>query len=134
MLCKVEDVWKKNSLYYEPQGEWDMHSAGDLVMCLGDVNRHVGRHIDGVHGGYGVGQRNLEGKMLLEFCQEKELCVSNTWFKREEKMKVTFRMGENETEIDFVLIKKEHQRFVQNVKAIPGEFQHSLVIADIDMK
>ena len=41
-----------------------MHSAGELVMCLGVFNGHVGRHIDvfdGVHGGYGVGQRNLEG-------------------------------------------------------------------------
>ena len=35
--------------------------------------------------------------MLLKFCLEKELCVSNTWLKREEKRKVTFRMGENET-------------------------------------
>ena len=26
--------------------------------------------------------------------------------------KVTFRMDENETEIDFVLIKKEHRRFI----------------------
>ena len=43
-----------------------MHSAGDLVTCLGHINGHVGRHIDGVHGGYGVGQRNLEGRMLLE--------------------------------------------------------------------
>ena len=70
--------------------------------------------------------------MLLEFCIEMELCVSNTWFRREEKRKVTFRMGENETEIDFVLMKKEHRRFIQNVKAIHGEFQHALVIADID--
>ena len=31
--------------------------------------------------------------------------MSNTLFKREEKRKVTFRMGENETVIDFVLIK-----------------------------
>ena len=46
--------------------------------------------------------------MLLEFCPEKELYVSNTWSYREEKWKVTFRMGENETEIDFVVIKKEH--------------------------
>ena len=46
--------------------------------------------------------------MLLEFCLEKELCVSNTWFKRVEKRKVKFRVGENETEINFVLIKKEH--------------------------
>ena len=64
-----------------------MHSADDLVMLLDDFNRHVGRHIDGfdgMHGGYGVGQRNLEGRMLLEFCLEKELCVSNTWFNREE--------------------------------------------------
>ena len=44
--------------------------------------------------------------MLLEFYQEKELCVSNTWFKREERRKVTFRMGKKETEIDFVLMKK----------------------------
>ena len=41
--------------------------------------------------------------MLLEFCLEKELCVSNAWLKREEKMKLTLRIGE----IDFVLIKKE---------------------------
>ena len=27
-------------------------------MCLGDIIRHVGRHIDGVHGGLGVGQSN----------------------------------------------------------------------------
>ena len=63
---------------------------------------------NGVYGGYGVGQRNSEGRMLLECCLENELCVSNIWSKREEKRKVTFRMGENETEIDFVLINKEH--------------------------
>ena len=43
-------------------------------------------------------------------------------------------MGENETEIDFMLIKKEHRRFIKNVTAKPGEFQHALVIADIDKK
>ena len=52
-----------------------MCSADDLVMCLGDINGHIGRHIDGsngVHGGHGVHQKNLEGRMLLEFCLEKE--------------------------------------------------------------
>ena len=72
-----------------------MGYADDLVMCLGDFNGHIGRVIYGfvgVHGGYGVGQRNLEGRMLFKFCLEKLLCVSNTWFKREEKRKVTFRI------------------------------------------
>ena len=46
--------------------EWDMHSAGDLVMCLGDLNGHVDGHIDGfvvVHGDNGVGHSNLKGRM-----------------------------------------------------------------------
>ena len=72
--------------------------------------------------------------MLLEFCLKKELFVSNTSFKRVEKRKVTLRMGVNETEIDLVLIKKEHRRSIQNLKAIPWKFQHSLVIAVIDKK
>ena len=74
-----------------------MHNTGDSVMCLGDINEHIGRHIDvfvGVHRGYGVGRRNLEGRMLLEYCLEKRLCVSNTWLKGEEKKKVTLIMGE----------------------------------------
>ena len=55
-----------------------MHSASDLVVCLSDCIGHVGRHIDGFdgfHGGYGVGQRNLEERVLLRFSLEKELCV-----------------------------------------------------------
>ena len=61
--------------------------------------------------------------MLLEFCLEKELCVSNTWLKKNENRKVTFRMGENETRIDFVFIKKKDRQFIK---------KHALVIADID--
>ena len=69
---------EKQSYYYKLKCELDMHSADDLVMCLGDLNGHVGRHIDGfdwAYGGYGVCQRNLKGRVLLEFCLEKELCV-----------------------------------------------------------
>ena len=46
--------------------------------------------------------------MLLELCLKKELCMSNTWLKTEEKRNLTFRMDDLETEIVFVMIKKEH--------------------------
>ena len=55
---------EKQSLCDELKCEWDMHSSCDLVMCLGDFNGHVCRHIDGfdgVHGGFGIGLMNLEG-------------------------------------------------------------------------
>ena len=33
---------EKLSFYDELKCEWDMHSAGDLVMCLRDCNGHIG--------------------------------------------------------------------------------------------
>ena len=60
--------------------------------------------------------------------------MSSTWSKREEKRKVTFRIGGNETEIDFVFAMKEYRRFIQNVRAIPEDFQHALVVENVDKK
>ena len=61
--------------------EWDLQNPGEVVLSLGNLNGHVGRRIDvfeGVHGGHGVCKKNVEGTRLLEFCDEKELCVANT--------------------------------------------------------
>ena len=64
MVCSAKcKKFHRTVFYDELKGEWDMHNADDLVMCFGDFNGHIGRHIDGldgVHGGYGVGQRNFE--------------------------------------------------------------------------
>ena len=38
------------------------------------------------------------------------------FFRGGDERKVTLRMGEIETNIDFILIEKEHWRFMQNVK------------------
>ena len=58
----------------------------------------------GVHGGNGIGKRNAEGRRLLEFCDERELCVANTWFYKADKKKITYSAGGCKTEIDFVLV------------------------------
>ena len=34
----------------------------------------------------------------------------------------------------FMLVRKEHWLFLRNVNAIPGEFQHALVVVDMDKK
>ena len=39
--------------------------------------------------------------------------MSDAWLKRDEKRKVTFRLGENETEIHYVLIKKNTNSFYE---------------------
>ena len=71
---------------------------------------------------------------MLEFCDEKELCVANTWFRKGEKRKVTYSAAENGTEIDFVLVGKENRKYLRDVKVIPVELQHRLVATDLVKK
>ena len=63
-----------------------------------------------MHEGNGIRKRNVERKMLLEFCEEKELCVANTWFRKGEKRKVMYSTEENEMKIDFVLVGKGNRK------------------------
>ena len=70
--------------------------------------------------------------MFLDFCDQKELCVANTWYKKRDKKKVTYSLGGNDTEIDFVLVGKEKRKYIRDVKVIPGELQHRLVVVDVD--
>ena len=64
-----------------------------------------------------------EGTML-EFCDEKELCVANTWFRNGEKRKLKYSTGENGMEVDLVLVGKGNRKYLRDVKVIPGELQH----------
>ena len=43
-------------------------------------------------------------------------------------------MGGNETEIGFVLIGKNNRKYLKDVKAIPWELQHRLVVTYRDKK
>ena len=62
-----------------------MHRVDDLAVCLGDINRHVGRHINGfgVHGGHGVGQRNMGRKWYYTLLPGEGKCMQNMRPKRD---------------------------------------------------
>ena len=119
----------KERFYEEMAREWSVANENELVLGLGDFNGHVGKSaegFEGIHGGNGIVKRNAEGRLLLDFCDQTELCVANTWFKKKDKRKVTYSSGGNDTEIDFVLVGKEKRKYLRDVKVIPTELQHRL--------
>ena len=84
-----------------------------------------------IHEGYGIGKINAEGRMLLDFCDQKELCVANTWYEKKDKRKVTYSSGGNDTVIDFVQVGKEKRKYLRDRKVIPGGLQHRLVVVHV---
>ena len=60
--------------------------------------------------------------------------MANTWFEKKEQRKVTYSIGENETEIDFVSVGKNNRKYLKDVKTIPWKLQHRLVVTVIDKR
>ena len=60
--------------------------------------------------------------------------MANTWFRKGEKKKVMYSTGENEREIDFVLVGKGNRKYLRDAQVIPCELMHRLVVTDVVKK
>ena len=107
----------------------------DEVIILGDLNGHVGR--DGymwreVHGGHGLGVENNEGVKILEFAVASNLSIVNTQFCKRRNHLITYRSGNHETQIDYIMIRKRARKVITDCKTLPYESitaQHRVVVA-----
>ena len=111
---------------------WDIY-----VLVGGDFNGHVGSDMGGfgeVHGGLEIGQINDGGIRLLDLTVGKGLRLMNTCFQKRKSRLVTFRSGETETMVDYILVNNKYRSSVKDVKVIPGEeivSQHCLLLMDM---
>jgi Reverse transcriptase (RNA-dependent DNA polymerase) len=112
----------------------------EKLFIGGDLNGHVGQTNEGfdrVHGGFGFGTRNEAGEDILNFAVAYDMMLTNTFFRKRESHLVSFSSGQNRSQIDFVLTRREDRAFCKDCKVIPGECvatQHKLVVLDIRIK
>ena len=102
---KAEDQMQRKFVFDKMESEWDLGSSSEIIVSLRDFNGHVGKcaeGFEGVHWGMVLEKKYRR----LEFCDERELCMANTWFIQTDKRKITYSAGGFETEIDFVLKRK----------------------------
>ena len=68
---------EKEKFYEEMARRCEVENENEVLICLGDFNGHIGKEVDrfeSVHGSFGRGKRNVEGRLMLEFCVEKGVC------------------------------------------------------------
>ena len=70
--------------------EWGLQNPSEVILGIGDFNGHIGRRIDGfegVHGGCGIGKRNVEGKDYSSFVMKRSFAWQIHGFKRRSREK-----------------------------------------------
>ena len=108
------------------KGVLDRVNRGFRVIVMGDFNGRIDvQKRDGITGAFGVERENENGKVLIDFCKSRDMCVSNTFFAHKSIHQYT-RVKEKadgrveRSMIDFVLVKKEMLKYVMDVRVVRG--------------
>uniref|UniRef100_A0A1S4BUG0 Craniofacial development protein 2-like n=1 Tax=Nicotiana tabacum TaxID=4097 RepID=A0A1S4BUG0_TOBAC len=109
----------------------------EKLFIGGDFNGHIGSSAGGygdVHGGFGLGDRNVGGVSLLDFARAFELVIADSSFPKREEHLVTFRSMVAKTQIDYILLRRCDRGVCEDCKVIPSETlatQHRLLVMDV---
>ena len=107
----------------------------ERLFIGGDLNGHIGssrENISRIHGGHGMGEMNEEGDRIIDFALAFDMAIINTFFTS--RNYATYSSGGRETQIDFMLCRRNHLVEIKNCKVIKGETvspQHRLVVSDV---
>ncbi|KAK3548743.1 hypothetical protein QTP70_018475 [Hemibagrus guttatus] len=89
--CELEE---KEGFWSELDEVIESIPTGERVVIGADFNGHVGEGNRGdevVMGKFGVKERNLEGRMVVDFAKRMDMAVVNTYFQKREEHRVTYK-------------------------------------------
>ena len=92
-------------------------------MEAGDINCHIGSTFDsleGMMGCFSSGVRQQEGKNILGLCQEHNLRVLNSYY-RKRRLHIMYKSGGNGSQIDYVLCRRQKELRMKNCKVRTGQ-------------
>lgn len=124
------DPAEKDQFYTDLRNLVRSTPADDKVIILGDLNARVGRDSEswkGVLGKHGVGNCNDNGHLLLEFCTELQLTITNTIFQQKDSHKTTWMHPRSKHWhlIDYVLVRQRDRKDVQHTRVMPSAECHT---------
>ena len=129
-----------NQFYGELSEVMEQCKRHEINIVMGDLNSKVGRGRDGdVVGPWGLGDRNERGDEWVEWCNEHQQIVLNTWFRNHPRKLWTWKSpgGRYKNQIDYVTINRRFRSAVTQVRTYPGadcDSDHVPVVAEVRVK
>ena len=107
-------------------------SKEEWIVLGADLNGHVGEGNIGdeeIMERYGAGTRNKKGSMVMG--KRMDLAIVNTYFKKNDEHRVTYKSGGKSTQVDYVMCRRRNLKEMCDCKIILNECvakQHRMVV------
>ena len=125
---------EKNDFWEDLDGLIESISKQERIVLGADLNGHVGEGNIGdeeIMGRYGAGTKNKEGSMVVDFGKRMDLAILNTYFKKKDEHRVTYKSGGKSTQVDYVMWRRRNLKEMCDCKVILNECvakQHRMVV------
>ncbi|KAI5623219.1 hypothetical protein C0J50_17006 [Silurus asotus] len=129
--CEMEE---KEEFWSELDEVVEGVPRNERLVIGADFNGHVdegNRGDEEVMGRCGLRERNVEGQMVVDFAKRMEIAVMNTYFKRKEDHRVTYKSGGSCTQGDYILCRRCNLKEIGDCKVLAGDSvarQHRMVV------
>ncbi|CAI9715341.1 Hypothetical predicted protein [Octopus vulgaris] len=126
----LADPADKDSFYSDLRRLLNNTPANDKVLILGDFNARVGKDSEAWKeflGRHGIGGCNDNGLLLLEFCTEHQLAITNTIFQQKDRLKTTWMHPRSKHWhlLDYVLVRQRDLKDVLHTRVMPRAECHT---------
>lgn len=136
------EMENKTLFYNTLSGVTDKINKGDIIIVCGDLNAQVGgdnQDFEEVMGKHGIGNRNENGDMYIEYCLNNNLVIGGTLFTHKRIHKVTWVSPDHHTEnqIDHIAISTKWRHCLMDVRNKRGAdiaSDHHLVVATVKLR
>ncbi|XP_055378335.1 craniofacial development protein 2-like [Condylostylus longicornis] len=132
------------SFYSEISELLKLTKRHEMNIIMGDFNAKIGTgKVENIVRPFALGTRNDRGERLIQFCQEEDYKITNTWFSLPPRRLYTWKSPQDTTgnivrnQIDFILINKRFSTSVKSVSTYPGAdvpSDHNLLLAKFKIK
>ena len=147
-----EEVWHIISCYapqtgcpqYEKETFWEHMDSemqtvtrSERVVVAGYLNGHVGIDTAEYNNVHGLDVVNEDGIQVLDFATAYEMRIMNTFYHKRRNHIVTYNSGGRESQIDYIMLRKEYAKECTNCKVLPQEAvttQHRVLVAELEVK
>ena len=112
----------------------------EVILVMGDINAKVGKgRQQDIVGPHGLGRRNERGDTWVQWCEQNDQIITNTWFEHNPRRLWTWRSPDDNTknQIDYITINRRFRNSILNVKGYPGadcNTDHVLLVATLRLK
>ncbi|XP_017302944.1 craniofacial development protein 2-like [Diaphorina citri] len=131
---------EKNKFYDDLNDTLKHKAFQEILIVMGDFNAKVGNSkIDNIVGPHGLGTINSAGQDLINFCNENNMFICNTWFYQKQSARHTWTSpdGNHKNQIDFICVNNRFRNSITNAKSRPGAdcgSDHNPVIINLRIK